>query len=466
MPKIDETLKNIAARMSNTGQPASPKAHADPVCPICGGSGFVSYDLPITDPNFGKAVLCVCQQKNTADAVHERLYSISNMSAFKDMTFENFSSKGRLGLSEEQVKSLTYALNQAQHYSQAMNGWLVFVGGYGCGKTHLAAAIANFALSLGAPTLFLTVPDLLDWLRFSYDNPEARFEDRFEEIRNMGLLVLDDLGTQNATPWAEEKLYQIINHRYVNHLPTIITTNQELSAIDGRVRSRLEDPSLTTIVRINAPDYRSPLRGEATQTELSSLHLHSSRTFASFSLRENSKLPREQIASLRTAFDAARKFAENPRGWLVLSGGYGTGKTHLAAAIGNYRLSSGDSPMFVVVPDLLDHLRATFSPNSQVSMDSMFDRVKNTYLLILDDLGTQSATPWAREKMYQLFNHRYAAELPTVITTSLPLKELDPRISSRMGDARLCQIVEINVDAFTGQALPKATRARPKLSNT
>ena len=77
-----------------------------------------------------------------------------------------------------------------------------------------------------------------------------------------GSLVLDDLGTQNATPWAEEKLYQILNHRYINRLPTVITTNQEFAEIEGRIRSRLQDPDLVTIVRILAPDFRSPIRDE------------------------------------------------------------------------------------------------------------------------------------------------------------------------------------------------------------
>ena len=65
--------------------------------------------------------------------------------------------------------------------------------------------------------------------------------------------------------------------------------------------------------------------------------------------------------------------------------------------------------MFVVVPDLLDHLRATFSPTSTVSYDRRFEEIRTTPLLVLDDLGTQAMTPWAREKLYQLFNHRYNA---------------------------------------------------------
>ena len=92
-------------------------------------------------------------------------------------------------------------------------------------------------------------------------------------------------------------------------------------------------------------------------------------------------------------------------------GGYGSGKTHLAAAIANYRAGLGDPPLFIMVPDLLDHLRATFSPNSNVAFDRRFDEIRTAPLLVLDDLGTQSMTPWVKEKLYQLFNYRYNAEL-------------------------------------------------------
>jgi DNA replication protein DnaC len=114
-----------------------------------------------------------------------------------------------------------------------------------------------------------------------------------------------------------------------------------------------------------------------------------------------------------------------------------------------------------VVPDLLDHLRATFSPNSQISLDILFNQVRTVSLLILDDLGMQSASPWAKEKLYQIFNYRYNAELPTIITTSMEMKEMDPRIQSRMLDTRLCAVHAIAVPPFRGgSSSPKARRAR------
>lgn len=401
-------------------------------------------------PDFGRLEICECRRASVTDQVRSRLFSISRLNELGDLTFETFKPRGRKGLGELQSQSLEWAFNHARQYASSLNGWLLLQGGYGSGKTHLAAAIANFAVSMGVPTLFLTVPDLLDTLRFAYDSADTTFEERFEQIRNAELLVLDDFGTQNATGWAQEKLFQIINYRYINKLPLVVTTNLALDEIEARVRSRLQDPELVTTVRISSPDYRRPT-DDTGHSELSSLDLLSNRTFESFVDRHDEELKPDETRSLEKSFKAATSFAEKPRGWLVFTGPYGSGKTHLAAAIANYRAGLGDPPLFVMVPDLLDHLRAAFSPSSGTSYDRRFDEVRTAPLLILDDMGSQSATPWAKEKLYQLLNYRYNAELPTIITVAVDmLKDVDERIRTRMLDERICSLVAISAPAFVG----------------
>ena len=385
--------------------------------------------------------------------MREKLFALSHLDELKELTFDTFKSRGRKGLGEMQSNSLEMAFNHARHFSQNLNGWLLFQGGYGCGKTHLAAAIANFVVNLGVPTLFLTVPDLLDALRFAYGAEDTTFEERFEQIRNSKLLVLDDFGTQNATGWAQEKLFQIINYRYINKLSTVITTNLSMDEIEARIRSRLSDPELVATVRINAPDYRRPME-DTSHPELSSLDLLTNKTFGTFNDRSQENLRGDESRSLQKALKAAHNFAEKPRGWLVFEGTYGNGKTHLAAAIANYRAGLGAPPLFVMVPDLLDHLRAAFSPNAGTSYDRRFDEVRTAPLLVLDDLGSQSATPWAKEKLHQLLNYRYNAELPTVITVakeSVVQHQVDERIITRMLDESICNYIIIEAPAFQGK---------------
>ena len=411
-------------------------------------------DVPVGHPDFGRLEICVCRRANITDAVRERLFALSHLDELKDLTFEAFKPRGRKGLGEMQSTSLEMAYNHAHHYAQNLNGWLMLQGGYGSGKTHLAAAIANFAVGMGVPTLFLTVPDLLDALRFAYGAEDTTFEERFDQIRNAKLLVLDDFGTQNATGWAQEKLFQIVNYRYINKLSTVVTTNLALDEIEPRIRSRLSDPELVTPVRVSAPDYRRPMQ-DTSHPELSSLDLLTNKNFETFYDRTPEGLKPDELKSVQKALKIAHSFAEKPKGWLVFEGTYGCGKTHLAAAIANYRAGLGDPPLFVMVPDLLDHLRAAFSPNAGTSYDRRFDEVRTAALLVLDDLGSQSATPWAKEKLHQLLNYRYNAELPTVITVakeSVEQHQVDERIITRMLDERICDYVVINAPAFQGKA--------------
>jgi DNA replication protein DnaC len=437
--------------LSNTDLLGGPSGGVGkPDCPICGGVGYLRQNVPVGDPNFGRITPCVCMQGLLQSQASERLYRFSNLDRLKHMTFESFSPRGRVALSPIAQKSLEQAYNLAHSFAQTRDGWLLLEGGFGCGKTHLAAAIANFSAEHGIPTMFLTAPDLLDWLRASFEGTDERFSTRFEEIRQVPLLVIDDFGTQNTTPWAQEKLFQLLDFRYVNESPTVITTNLRLEEIEGRIRSRLADTEHVNQVRILAPDYRQPVQKNRS-TELSSLYLHSRQTFGTFDFpREDTRLTPEESKSLRVALDHSVKMARSPSGWLVLMGPFGSGKTHLAAAIANYWEAEGSLSLFVVVPDLLDYLRSTFNPSSPISYDRLFEEIRSANLLVLDDLGAQNATPWAREKLFQLLNHRYNAELATVVTTSVDLGEIDPRIRTRLLDKRLCTICGITAPPFHG----------------
>ncbi|MGA9350352.1 MAG: ATP-binding protein [Anaerolineae bacterium] len=417
--------------------------------------------MPFGHPDFGKLYPCQCKIEELRAKRLSDLRDLSHLGELSRMTFQSFIPEG-YGLNVEKRENIRRAYERAKNFAQEPEGWLILKGGYGCGKTHLAAAIANYRIANGQPALFVVVPDLLDHLRATYaPTSEVSYDERFEEVRTAPLLILDDLGTQSATSWAQEKLYQILNYRYNARLPTVITTNRELEEIDLRLRSRLVDPDLAGIVTILAPDFRRSGVGQD-QSELSSLYLHSDKNFQTFDLRAQ-ELPSEEHENLKRAFAIAKQYAENPADWLVFTGAYGCGKTHLAAAIANYRQDRGYSALFVVVPDLLDHLRATFSPQSLVSYDKRFEEVRNASLLILDDLGTQSATTWAQEKLFQLLNHRYNARLPTVITMQETVEEFEktnPRLSSRILDFSRCTVCGIIAPSYRGGVRPQKQQGR------
>jgi DNA replication protein DnaC len=464
-------MKRVAEILEFQPLPDRPESHPvrEPLaapeepCPICKGRGFLTLDVPPGHPDFSKLVPCRCTEARIAAERTQSLRNISNIGALSRMTFDSFMPDG-VGLSEGVRFNLREAYDRSLGFARDPQGWLVLLGSYGSGKTHLAAAIANYRIGLGHAVLFVVVPDLLDYLRATFGpSSETALDERLDAIREIPLLVLDDLGAHNSTPWAQEKLFQILNHRYNGRLPTVITSNQRLEELDPRITSRLVDLDLSQVYEIEARDFRAS-GAERSGSSLSALSLHCDQTFESFSMRSTDPdLQSSERENLRRAVALARAFADKPAGWLVLTGTFGCGKTHLAAAIANFQVAIDRStPMFVVVPDLLDHLRATFSPTSSITLDRLFDQVKSAPLLVLDDLGTESATPWAREKLFQLLNHRYAARLPTVITTSTEIDKIDGRLRSRMLDASRCTVFPILAPSYRGSKAQRESKAGRK----
>ena len=442
--------------MAATLSPAT--AAQSEACPICGGLRWVSRDVPVGHPDFGKLFPCACQQTDLNRARSAAQRASRDLAHLAHMTFESFQPEGHAQNAEQRL-SLQTACEAAQRYAAEPRDWLLILGDYGVGKTHLAAAIANDGLSRGLPVTFLNTPDLLDYLRAAFSpNAEETYGQRFEQLLDAPMLILDDFGTQNATAWAEEKLFQLLNHRYIARLPTVITTNLSLDDLDPRLSSRLADMDVVRKLPINAPDYRRSAVDQG-QSLMSSLVHYRDKTFETFDLRKF-ELDAEQRRNLEHAVAMARSYADLPQDWLVFFGLSGCGKTHLAAAIANHCAQRGVSVLFVVVPDLLDHLRAAFSPDSKVSYDQRFEEVRTSSLLILDDLGTESATPWAKEKLYQIINYRYAARLPTVITTALSPDQLDARLASRILDETHSSMMPIHAPSYRGGQVPSKS-AKP-----
>jgi DNA replication protein DnaC len=420
--------------------------------------GFVTRNVPVGHPDFGKAFPCVCQQDEITSRRNAHRRALSNLDVVADKTFDTFL-LDLPNLSEEQLGKLRVAYDQARHYAEDPQGWLLFEGNYGSGKTHLAVAIANYRLEQGENVLFMTVPDLLDHLRSTYGpTSEMDYDELFERVRNTPLLVLDDLGAESATPWAQEKMFQLINHRYLHRLNTVMTTNVDLDKLDPRIRSRLVDRQLSLSITLPLPDFR---RSDApfAQDMLTNLGLYGDMVFETFDMRENS-LPEKERRNLRQAYEAAFSYAQNPQGWLLFMGEHGCGKTHLAAAIANYRHKLGEQVMLVTAPDLLDYLRAAFDPSAGVTFSRRFYEIRGAPLLVIDHLDLTNASPWAREKIHQITNHRYLARLPTVFTTQQQFDDLDPLLRSRLADERRCHVFAILAPDYRGGTVPSVRRQR------
>ncbi len=419
----------------------------DPDCPHCHGLGYLRLERDLTDPDFGKVQVCTCRLPHLQLLQAQQLRADSNIESLAGKTFENFLPEG---VSPDPYIRATVraAFDRCRAFAEKPENWLLLIGGYGCGKTHLAAAIANHALANGQPALFLNTPDLLDFLRETFaPNSATTYSDRFEEIRTAPLLILDDLGTESPTPWAVEKLYQLLNFRYNAHLPTVVTTNKRVEDLEGRIASRLSDAEMVTLLNVLAPDFRAGKLSAS--ADISTLSLHRHQTFDSFDTR--AELVGEARQHLLNALRAAQEYAAEPRGWLVLVGPYASGKTHLAAAIANQRVQAGRPVIFVTYADLMELFRSGSREQDERNAKAL-QHIRNVELLVIDDIGVQLATPgYYRERFFQVFNHRFDAQLPTVLTTAADEKELDGRIKSRIFLNDYCQVHVLKVEPYRGK---------------
>ena len=451
MESLGDILRRLTQRdtfASSQDTEASQDQPEGIACHICGDKGWVTPNAPVSHPNFGKVAPCQCQHQRLQEERKARLLRFSNLDQLSRFTFDTLSPEGR-SESPEDRRLYEPAYSAAKDFVAEPKGWLVLSGPTGAGKTHLAAAIGHRLLSDERSVFYVFVPDLLDHLRSTYGpSSEVSYDDLFEQVRNASVLILDDLGVQSATPWAQEKLYQILNHRFNLEMPTVITTEKALSDMDEPLWRRLSDTRLSAIYELERRSGSVDLTPGAVEPAMLER-----MTFGSFDVRGN-KADMQGRETLEAALQAAKNFARSPEGWLTLTGVTGCGKTHLAVAMANQWLKYRRSVVFAFVPRLLDHLRSAYGPSSEVSYDDLFEQIKSAPILVLDDLGAERSTPWAEEKLYQIIVHRHDGRLPTVVTSRDVFFKDTPYtepIVSRLKDPTVGMVISIAAPDYRDQ---------------
>lgn len=144
------------------------------------------------------------------------------------------------------------------------------------------------------------------------------------------------------------------------------------------------------------------------------------------------------------AVDALKKWIDEPRGFLTLTGPVGTGKTYLAAVavhelfITGAIKASGRAPVFRAVDDLLADIREA---SHKYDMEPELRRIAQSPMMVLDDIGQAATSDFMRSCLGALVDRRYREGLPTLITTNLTMgevaQEFDARFASRISPAHL-----------------------------
>lgn len=404
----ENILKEHGHSSNGHTEPAIPSAVVKrPTCSVCGDRRWIAQ-VPTARGTAPTLVPCICQNAGRDQVSRLNVYAaLGNLS---DRTFESLKPRGRRG--KVDPESFGDAVRAAESFANDPSGWLVISGPVGSGKSHLAAAITNQIASSGKPAKYVSamqIPDIVRRLDLWHEAEEAEFA--WEVMLSAQILILDDFGTYDSNPKVEAKLDQLLTIRAAMPMPTVIMLSRPCEQLPDRFKLRFMDSQLCTLSEILSDTDAVSRDDQVPKAMLERM------TFDTFDPNGAPNASSDEQASLSMALDAAKRFADDPKGWLYLHGEVGAGKTHLAVAVAGHASSIGFRPTFWRLPDLLDKLRHSFSNRSEDSFYELFESVKNAELLVLDDFGAPTMTDWTLEKLYQLVCHRHDRLLPTVTTS-------------------------------------------------
>ena len=232
-------------------------------CPVC-GKERTWRKATIMGAVIKASIMCECEvalekeekMRQEAKEKQERINRVLAMSnlgeRFRDASFENF----------KQLPGTETCLDTMKEYAEIFcrytdSGYCIY-GRPGNGKSHLAAALVNRVIQRGYTAVFIEVPDLFARIKATYDGEGS--EDRImRSLASCDLLVLDDAGAEKPTEWVREKFYQIINARYKDRKPMVITTNTpDMAGLEDIIGFRAYDRVLEMCAPLknNGESYR------------------------------------------------------------------------------------------------------------------------------------------------------------------------------------------------------------------
>ena len=212
-----------------------------PDCPVCGGYGHVRLkeDADFNDPEFGKTKLC-------PNIDHAKAYAHG------------------MGLDENEIRSLNWskvnisgnvmeAVNAVRELSRNGYGWVTLWGDFGVAKSLILRVAVAEKLRDGRMAAFVSMTEILDDLRASYDKeqPDGEATARLAKWKNIPFLAVDEVDKINQTPWAKEKQFEIFNYRYQTAIRmqtvTLFAANQSPTQIGGALGDRLLDGRFSVV---------------------------------------------------------------------------------------------------------------------------------------------------------------------------------------------------------------------------
>jgi DNA replication protein DnaC len=248
MQNIGQTTKDLLSRLQNLKDTVKTTLHQNELKKLeeKPEKSKNSYECERCDDENGYLILHNGMQvwRECECLPAKRIKRIMRMSEItpemQNKTFENFDTENK----SNEVKyakdvAATYYLNFDQIRKQRNNSFAI-VGQVGSGKTHLSFAISNALLGNGCKLIYFPYVEGMSDLKSNFD----LLEEKLDRLKKADVLFIDDLfkGRDMPTNWQIEMMFAVINYRYLNHLPILITSEKDfdkLLEIDEAIGSRI-----------------------------------------------------------------------------------------------------------------------------------------------------------------------------------------------------------------------------------
>ncbi len=243
-------IANIAAglNLDRSGTPLHPAAsqpgECSSDCPVCGGVGYIRFEVPFGHSQFGKVERCPRAQA----LVVEKSLQVGEIDP-------------RVGLTVDELRYLSWDLvkkgvNQADQAGDitrraytAGYGIVFLYGGFGQGKSLVLKIATAVALKAGKCAAYANLAGVMDDIRLAYDERENKMTELVRRMNwwtSLDVLAIDELDKAGQTDWARERIFQLLDVRYQRAVRqealTVIASNHEsLDELSGYLRSRIED---------------------------------------------------------------------------------------------------------------------------------------------------------------------------------------------------------------------------------